>query len=258
MATNPPYQHDSIFEAELQQLRGELIAKARLDEKVKQEEQLREDAEFKKNLDNKNLGELMEMQKRQQEEVERKVSALNAIKRGDMSALPPLLGGMNMDLAAFAKGRNEWDLIEYEDIERMDTLMREKHISVDVIAAKVNSIEYVKQGQDPARQLEASKKWLNDTFPARATAAMLVKDRQGDYVIVNLGVSDEEIKAAKDLQADKLRAEDKSSQVTARIQEKIREGLQTTTALATDHTVTALATPATQRQSQEFTPAQRT
>jgi hypothetical protein len=260
MATTPPSQFDpaSLSVQELMYLRKELVAQALVDQQMERQKQLREDAEFAKQLDTKNLKELMQLQKQQQEEAERNATALNAIKSGDMSAVEPYMKAGCFALTEDKKGENEWELIKPEDLDRIVAVGREKHIRDDVPAAFTTSMDYVKEGQDPAQKLEDTKKWLQNTFSTRPTDAILVKDRDGDYVIVSLGVCDEEIKAARDLQTAKSRAEEKSAQVTTRIQQKIQEGPQKTAAPAPDETATALATPVVQRESQGPAPAHRT
>jgi hypothetical protein len=256
MPSTPPFQNPSAVpdipkeESKL----GERIAlmtliEQRGDQGLEQEERRRrEGEEFKEEIANKSIRELMLLQRELQEEAERKASVLKAVKGEDM--LAP---------TAYIRDRHVWESLSLADDDRIIDALRAKHIRTDVIAALNTSFSPVKEAQDPAAQLEETKKWLKDTFPDRPTDALIVRDTiHGGFMVVSLGVSDYETDAAKEIQADKLRAEDKSSQVTTRIQEKIKEGLQSTTTLAADHTVTALATPAKQRESQEFTPTQRT
>jgi hypothetical protein len=245
MTTIPPFPTDSISviaEAVPQlepQLDKRLAAMALIERRTEQEreKQLQEDAEFKKQLDDKSLKELMQLQRQLREEAEKKASVLKAVRGEDM--LAP---------TAYIKDRNEWEVLTSEDADRIIAALREKHIRTDVAAALNTSFSAVKAGQDPNQQLQETKKWLTETFPDKPTDALVVKDDlHGGYIVVSLGVSDYEIDAARELQSDKRRFEEKSADVTTRIQEKIKEGPQKTASLVPDVTATALATPDVQR-----------
>jgi hypothetical protein len=205
----------------------------------KKHQQEQEDSAFKKQLDDKNLKELMQVEKDQQVEAAKKASVLSAIKRGEMSALTP-----------YMKDVPELVRVNTEDEARRDAIIAEKHLRNE------SFVEYVKESQTPAQALEKQKKWLKETFPTLQTDAILVTNKRGDYLVESLGVSVEEANAAERLQIEKRRAEERSAEVTARIQEKIKEGPQKTAAIS-EQAATALATPGFQHESPGLAPAHR-
>jgi hypothetical protein len=252
MVTTPPFQTESNTSAVSEQeptLEKRLSVMAVLEQQTEQEkqQQLREDAEFKKQLDDKNLRELMQLQGQLREETENRASVLKAVKGEDM--LAP---------TAYIKDRNEWAVLTVEDAHRIVAASREKHIRDDVPAALTTSFSPVMDGRDPSHQMEEMKKWLGETFPGKPTDALVVRDNvHGNYIVVSLGVSDYEITAARALQTDKRRFEEKSAEVMTRIQEKIKEGPQQSAARAPDQIATALATPSVRREPQELGPTHR-
>jgi hypothetical protein len=238
----PPFQTepDSVNSEEEPQRGSQTVSRTQSEQERMQKKQQQEDADFKKQLDDKNLKELMQVEKDQQVEAAKKASVLSAVKRGDMSALTP-----------YMKDGLEVVRVNPEDGARRDAIIAEKHLRNE------SFVQYGKESQTPAQALEEQKKWLKETFPTQQTDAILVRNARGDYLVESLGVSVEEATAAERLQIDKRRAEERSAEVTARIQDKIKEGPQKTAGLPSNQTVTALATPGIQRESTELASAQR-
>jgi hypothetical protein len=212
------------------------------DRQLARESKPQEDAEFKEELDGKSLKELMQLQRRLREEAERKASVLNATKGGDISALRP-----------YMKNPHDVAVINTEDDEKGVAIVAEKHLRNEI------SVDYVKGAESPAQALEDKKQWLKETFPTQQSDAILVKDIDGNYLVESLGISIQEMNAAKDVQKDKRDFEEKAGQVTTYIQEKIHKGPQRDAGPASDGSATALSTPSVQRQSiTEFGPPRRT
>jgi hypothetical protein len=220
------------------QITSRTLTQQELGQKKQQQEQ--EDAEFKKQLDEKDLKQLMQLQREQQEEAERKAAALDAVKRGDMAALSPYKKGDDFDTVA----------VDKQDSQRNNAIIANEHLRNEKFVSPIE------EGIDPAQKVERAKKWLKETFPTLKTEVTLVKDKDGKDYIATLGVSLDEAVAAQGLQNDKRRAQERSAEVTAHIQEKIKEGPQKTAAIS-EQTATALATPSVQRESPGLAPAQR-
>jgi hypothetical protein len=232
----PPFQTEpaSVNSEEESQRGSRIVSRTESEQErmQKKQQQEQEDAEFKKHLDDKNLKELMQVEKDQQVEAAKKAAPLDAVKRGDMGALSP-----------YMKDGHQFVRVNREDTIRRDAIIDEKHLRNE------SFVDYVKESRTPAQALEEQKKWLKETFPTQQTDAILVTNKRGDYLVESLGISVEEATAAERLQIEKRRAEERSVEVTARIQEKIKEGPQKTAALPSDQTVTALATPGIQHES---------
>ncbi len=176
------------------------------------------------------LKELMDTRQKLQEEEASKTSVLRTVKGGDLSALAPYI----------KTSPDQWLKLNDEDIKKEDALITEKHLRNE------SSVERIKEGEDPAKALESTKKWLKDTFPTQQTDALLVQDDKGNYFVARLGVSLKEMDAAIALQIQQRRAAKEAGEIETRIQEKIKEGHQQI-ASAADETTRALATPAVQR-----------
>lgn len=210
--------------------------------KAQQERQQIEDLEFSKQLDAKTLAELMRSQRQQREEAERKMAALAKIAEEELAGAMshPHTGAVPANRA-----NDEYysQAISYQDWDRIVSVSREQHIAVDIPAIFTTSFSPVQQDQNPERELEKAKEWLRDTFPARPTDAILAKTESGENVLISLGVSSEEIQVAKDLQNDKRRAEGRSAEITAKIQEKIKEASPGNAAHVPNEMSRALPTP---------------
>jgi hypothetical protein len=85
----------------------------------------------------------------------------------------------------------------------------------------------------------------------------LLRSEDGKTYVGLLGVSNEEITAALEIKRQKDHSKAESEIITRHIQGKIKDGPQKPADRATDHTAIALATPTLQRESKEFSPAQR-
>jgi len=218
-----------------------------LTEQDTREQQQREDAEFTRNLDSKNLKELMQSQRLEQQEAERITRELDTFKMGDVPAY--LRPDPDASYCADPKLDYYLDSLSYKDYFRMYDRMQEMGLPEPASYRSTTSFAEVKDGSDPAKQLEETKKWLKETFPSRPVDAILFKKQTGGYAVVSLGVSDDEVDMAKALQNDKRRAEDKSAEVTTRIQEKIREGSRKEAAFDPHESPKALSTPSAQRES---------
>jgi hypothetical protein len=242
---NEPFYSFVITPEEKAAHEMQLLADALIKE-ANREQQNQEDAEFRKQLDEKNLAELMQLQRVQQEEAERKTSALKSVSSGDASALLPYMSGSQMRRANDMYYINTQSL---EDDERIIAAGREKHIPDNVPAVLSSSYSPVREGQDPALALEETKKWLEETFSSRPTSAVLLRMRDGENVVVSLGVSHDEVDAARALQNDQRRAEVKSAEITSRIQERIKEESQKVVMQGLDEAPRSLTTPDVQRSS---------
>jgi hypothetical protein len=244
MDTPAPFQTDPVSVSSMEepqrsnQIASRALTQPELGQKKQQEQ---EDAEFKKQLDEKDLKQLIQLQRQQAEEAERKAAAVSAVKRGDLGALSP-----------YMKSGHGLADIDPEDNARGAAIIALKHLRNESSVGYI----HVERGEVPAQALEESKRWLKDTFPTVQTDAIIVRDTRGNYAVESLGVSIDEIVAAQSLQNDKRRAEERSAEVTARIQEKIKDGPQKTAAIS-ERSVTALATPGVQHESPGVAPAHR-
>jgi hypothetical protein len=237
MASTQPAPPDPVSSPPEEELQLRKQADAKTQKEMERQKQLleQEDAEFKKKLEEKNLKELMEMQRHLREEAESKKSVLDAVRQGDMSALTPYV----------KKQPEDWIKINTtEDAQKVRGVLAEKHLRNEA------SIEEVRGSADPTLKMEYAKQWLKETFPTQQTDAILVRDTKGNYMVACLGVSPEEIDAAQKLQTDKHRAEQKSAEVATHIQERVKEESRKTGTASIDETVTAPApaTPNVQRE----------
>jgi hypothetical protein len=246
MPITQPFQTDpaSVSSEEEPQRGSQIVSRTQREQELmqKKQQQEQEDADFKKQLDDKNLKELMQVEREQQVEAAKKAAALDAVKRGDLGALSPYM----------KSGHGVAD-IDPEDNARGAAIIAEKGLRNESFVGYI----HVERGEVPAQALEESKKWLRETFPTIQTDAIIVRDTRGNYAVETLGVSIEKVDAAEQLQIDKRRAEERSAEVTARIQEKIKEGPQKTAVLPSGETAMALATPGVQHESAGVAPAHR-
>jgi len=243
-ASEEPYYAFIISPQEEAEHKTRLLAEALLEQR-EQERQRQEDAEFKKQLDDKNLAELMLLQKHQREEAKKTAAALERVTAADMSVVTPY---MSTALTSHGSDNYYIEAMSNEDVNRIVAVEQIKHIRDDLPSILTTSFSPVKEG-DPMQQLEERKKWLEQTFTAKPTDAILVKLSTGENVIVSIGVSDMEVDAAKALQNDQRRAEERSAEITGRIQEKILEGSRKEAAFDPHEPPKALSTPTPQQES---------
>lgn len=202
-------------------------------------QQVREQADFTQSLDSKNLAELMRLLR---EENDRTVKS--NVKLAELKSSPT-------DFATSAAA-TPWEYYEKtmstQDCDRIVNAMRIAQIPTNVPAVYTSSYSSVSDHEDPSQRLEATKRWLRDTF-SKPTDAVLLTMRDGERVVVSLGVSDDEVQAARGLQNDQRRAEMRSSEIVSRIRKRITEESQKATSPSPEQASDQLAAPVVQRLS---------
>jgi hypothetical protein len=181
----------------------------------------------------------MVWQKQMQEQTAKEAAALHAAKEGNLSALTPYVGSHTIPTVR----------LNHEDAERERAIIAEKHLA--------NEKSVSPAGQDPARTLQITKKWLSETFPPGRADALIVKDTEGRFYIAIVGLSAEEVGAAAQLTYRQKQAAKRSEKITTRIQERITHEQQKTVPTPTTDEAIATST-ARHRQRQEPSSTTRT
>ena len=193
------------------------------------EEREKEEAEFQKRLDAMKLEELLESQRQMQEKEAKATAAIRAVREGDLSALAP-----------YTRPQTEEKVtINAEDTQHIRAATSEGHLRNEATIWGD-----IKEGSDPAHELEKAKKWLKDAFPTLHTEALIVKDTHGRSYIAALGVSTEEIDAVATVRSEAKKAAKRAGEIDTRIHTKINQEPQNGTP---DHEVVAPLTTPSQR-----------
>jgi hypothetical protein len=144
------------------------------------------------------LKELMTLSETAQGVAQSRKSILAAVKDGDLSALEAY-EGQNVDYPTVR--------VSSELVQREMQIISSRHMRDEY------SAQTTYDGMDLNSQLEATKKWLKDTFPGQETEALLGTDKDGHAIITRLGVSNEQIIAAMAVQAEQRRAENAAAKI---------------------------------------------
>jgi hypothetical protein len=235
MTTQPaqPEPVSTAPEEETQFLKQAEIKTQKEQERQKQQQE-QEETEFRKQLEEKNLKELMELQKQLEKDAENKTAAIDAVNRGDLSALTPYIKHSEHDRVR----------INHEDAEKGMAIIAEKHLRNEKFVSSI------KEGQNTDDALDYSNRRLKELFPTLNTEVALVKDDKGKPYIATMGVSMDEVQAAEELRHQQRVATKQSAEVAAHIQDKIKEGPQKTAADSVDdETIKTPVTPSVQREN---------
>jgi len=194
--------------------------------------QVSEQADFTQQLSGKNLAELMSLLREEHDQAAKSGSKLAHLDAGQINFATSDPGA-------------QWEYYQKtmstQDCDKIVDASRIAHIPTDVPAVYTTSFSSVRDDEDPAKRLEATKKWLRDTF-SKPTDAVLLTMRDGEHVVVSLGVSDDEIAMAKSLQRDQEHAKSRAAEITDRVRERVGEQFEITPAFRTGNQMSPMAT----------------
>jgi hypothetical protein len=182
-----------------------------------------EKADFKKELDGKGLKEAMELEKDLKKKHDEEEEALKrSLKGNDKEALSGYR--QNHGTAKINKA----------DFEKMKETIQKEGLRDE------KALKSVKEGEDPEQARKNEQEWLNKTFKDQKTDTFVLHGQDGKAYVAIMGVSADELAAARDIEKQKAKADMTHDSV----QQKIAAGLSLPSAVAAgDEGVKAPAVP---------------